>query len=457
MPLSNQEQAVLDQEFESQLDDYMTEWEKSLREKWLPKNDSPVTHGGQGSGNFGHLGQGNGQVGGSGRGTSSATVVVDGVSLDIRTQSEAPSREDDLNEAYLNTRAKDLISICDEIISNAVTNGQTFMDRASYSKDELAIVIPSNYKIIEKSDNDNEVGRNYRNTRVVALYLQQELMKSELNSRGILHNATDEQVSAVTSTIWEGWIQSSQSPQGLLFQQAVSEELGGHLQKFTDRQMRDIRNAAKSLSEDVGSYIPVQTYYTNWQGDTVFYKYPVAEVKNWDRSLYKDRLEVGLEIAKAHVAATWGATQYVMEKAGVDQFPLYRGLVLDASRLENERVVEIKSSHDKKDTNDTSPDITYQRLPDVSLLRNGASSSAANKVGCDVANNWNGVGNTTPSDGERIVLRIDAPRTSYVSIPAYGKNKHHENEVVLAGTKWNHWEAYLNKAPYVEDIPYVNH
>jgi hypothetical protein len=86
---------------------------------------------------------------------------------------------------------------------------------------------------------------------------------------------------------------------------------------------------------------------------------------------------------------------------------------------------------------------TGDKLDDVNLKRNGAMSTS---IDPDVSNEWNGnVG--------RVVLRLSVPRTSVLSVPAYGQNEAREKEVVVTGNAWRGWDAYYGKAPTFEEAP----
>ena len=70
------------------------------------------------------------------------------------------------------------------------------------------------------------------------------------------------------------------------------------------------------------------------------------------------------------------------------------------------------------------------KLPMLPLKRAGAQSTTGT---ASVANDWDGVGNLPP-DPDRVVLRIEAPSTSVLSLPVYGQNEQEEHETVLLGT-----------------------
>jgi hypothetical protein len=60
----------------------------------------------------------------------------------------------------------------------------------------------------------------------------------------------------------------------------------------------------------------------------------------------------------------------------------------------------------------------FEQLPELQLRRAGAQSTTGTR---DVANTWNGVGDV-PEHAERVVIRIEAPSTSVLSLPVYGQN-----------------------------------
>lgn len=95
-----------------------------------------------------------------------------------------------------------------------------------------------------------------------------------------------------------------------------------------------------------------------------------------------------------------------------------------------------------KEINSDPDKLRYERLPDVDIKRNGASSTTLTP---SVANGWNGSGRT--------VLRIEVPRTAVLSVPAYGANVHGEKEVVVTGTAWKQWDAWKGRAPDFETVP----
>lgn len=272
-------------------------------------------------------------------------------------------------------------------------------------------------------------GRDYEKTRTVVRYLQGKVMEEELKARGI-EGADKVDVEDVAQNFWSDWKGSSTSQYGLLLQYATAQELGGLAQKWTPQQIQDYSNAAAMLSKNHG-------------GGDIGPK--GAERVQW-------HIDRGIEIAKAHVHATWAASQYALSKAGMDQVDVYRGLMLDKKTIEAL----------PKETVPPSAEIGaiqflpgqgaagYTKLPTLQLQRYGAASSSTN---ARIANDWNGVG-AKPAESVRVVMRIKAPKEAIVSIPAFGQNIHDEEEVVVAGAKdWIAWDAWLDKAPTEDKVP----
>jgi hypothetical protein len=83
-------------------------------------------------------------------------------------------------------------------------------------------------------------------------------------------------------------------------------------------------------------------------------------------------------------------------------------------------------------------------LPGLHVERNGAASTTSD---INVANGWRSGSET------KITLRLQAPRTAAISIPAYGINIHSEHEVVVAGTAFKGWDAWVKDAPKFGEVP----
>jgi hypothetical protein len=198
--------------------------------------------------------------------------------------------------------------------------------------------------------------------------------------------------------LWEGWKGASHSDEGMILQAAISDELGGRL--------RDSGKYAVDLDEMKASANA---------------NYPFVG---------------GFEGVKAIVRAKWEATQYMLDKAGKQDVQLFRGLNIDGAR--DTKTETVPNEH---------TGLGHIRLPEIRVLRNGAASTTVNR---GVANNW-----INPS-GDGVVLRFEVPRTSVISVPAYGQNIHNEQEVILGGLAWKGWDAW-RQAPSFKEVPIGHH
>jgi hypothetical protein len=256
----------------------------------------------------------------------------------------------------------------------------------------------------------------YKETGAALRYLQDKITSQELEARGIVnHDGVD--TKKVASLLWERWKGSSTSGQGLLLQHAAAEELGGLKQKWDEKQEESIRKAAIDLSE-------------KHDGGYGGHNTPKPDGTSMTEN---DHYARGIEIAKAHVHGTWAASQWAMEKAGMESLPVYRGLMLEKSLINKEPKEEVAGKY-----------MGYTKLPELELLRNGAASATSDP---STANGWGGVGTSHLVEPVRVVMRVDVPRESILSLPAFGQNVHNEQEVVIVGGKWKAWDAWLNRAP----------
>ena len=210
---------------------------------------------------------------------------------------------------------------------------------------------------------------NYPNTQAIAKAIQYERTRHYFDEFGL----DTDKIPEFTHTLWKGWLSSSSSRGGRLIKFASSAAFG-------------------ALSRDKFDH----------------------------RFTTEERL-----MAVAHLRATWEASQYVLEKAGVEDMTLWRGLVLPRADLpEAER---------------------YDPLPSIQLKRAAAQSFTAEP---DIANSWSGVDVGPIAEPTRVVLRASVPRTAMLSIPAFGDNTIGEAEVIVLGIRdWNAWDAWFDKAP----------
>ena len=198
-----------------------------------------------------------------------------------------------------------------------------------------------------------------------------------------LINATDNAL----KSMWSDWKSSSLSESGRAIQLAAHEELGARL---------DTKHWPGSVSRD--------------------------SLVRTINDMYPDI--GGYEGFKAVVRATWETSQYMLDKAGEKNVQLYRA-VGDRFLKDHEGWTGDNYNHGEK-------------MHDVTIKRNGAMSTTTNP---QIANNWGSY------KGDRLVLRLDVPRTAIISVPAYGMNYHNEAEVVVMGTAWNKWDVWKGSAP----------
>ncbi len=290
-------------------------------------------------------------------------------------------------------------------------------------------------------------GADYDRTRAVALALQEDLVQHELTARGLTGRRGGAAppggkifTEDLAGELWAGWKSSSTSREGLLLQHVAAKELGGAIQKFTPLQEQQIDLKAESLGRD---------YVGSVRGDA-----SAEELR-----------KIGMDLVGAHVRGTWLAAQHVMDKAGIESLPLYRAVWVDGStipdadmKVSRETVkvagdkVKVKGEKGLDVQVTVGPGREFVRINGVQLRKNGAASTAAGDKGLAVANSWDGVGEK-PKNPVRLVVRIDAPRESYLSVPVFGQNIAEEQEVVVTGAHWYDHDVFLNEAPSIERLP----
>jgi uncharacterized protein len=197
------------------------------------------------------------------------------------------------------------------------------------------------------------------------------------------------------SKLWSQWKSSSTTQEGQLLQVATAAELGGRLNTKTGR----------------GGKVEIDP-----NGMVKYANREFAEIGGW----------AGV---RAYVRAKWETTQFLLDKANMHDLELYRGIALDQDKYDQANLASVK-------------DGGYIKAPTITVVRNGAASTTFNP---DVANGWS-------DDSTRVVLRAHVPRTAAVSIPAYGINVKSEQEVVIAGTAWKNWDAWIKRAPKFDTV-----
>jgi 8-oxo-dGTP pyrophosphatase MutT (NUDIX family) len=255
-------------------------------------------------------------------------------------------------------------------------------------------------------DPTNETnGEDYKKTQAIARYLSIERAIKVIRERGIKTGIMTNDaglrsaLTAFDSKLWHAWKGSSTSFEGKLLQLATANELGGRFRS---------PGRPGSPYDVAGAMAEADRQFPNIGG---------------------------FQGIRAYLRAKWETTQYLLDKAGLNTVEVYRGIGMDVPKDEKTEEVGVPSVYADFDK--------YTRLPDLFVERNGAASTSMAR---SVSNGWGG-------DTNRVVLRINAPRTAFISVPAYGINVYSERELVIAGTAWNKWDAYKRSAPSFEAVP----
>jgi hypothetical protein len=218
----------------------------------------------------------------------------------------------------------------------------------------------------------------------------------------------------INDRLWTQWKESSSNGLGALIQLAVAEEFGGRLN-------------AKLLNYDFPGYEPGSTETLKYAAD-------------------KDYEEMGGYAGiRAAVRATWETSQWMLDQAGIKDVAVYRAVVIP-----NNVVGDWKAERVTVPPEPGWVERRFYRYPEVQIARNGALSTTTDER---VANNWQGVTGEMDAKSTRVVLRVAAPASAVVSLPAFGKGFAQEHELVLAGTSWNGWDAWQDDAPPFEKVP----
>jgi hypothetical protein len=228
--------------------------------------------------------------------------------------------------------------------------------------------------VVSSSDLQDE---DYLKTKAVGRELVSLRMKEIMKERGIDSSLDPDR------DVWRGWKSSSTSMDGKALQLAAANELHG-VHRFTPEEVAKIEKQSNQPA------------------------------------------------LQAYVRAQWETNQFLLDRAGMNDLKVYRGLMIPHSEVEKTKQVQETSQ--------------LTKLPEITLERNGAASTSFD---ASVANNWNGV-DLDPKLGpyDRVVVRLSIPRTAVLSLPVFGHNLKAEKEVVIAGTRerWL-WDAWKGTAP----------
>jgi hypothetical protein len=265
--------------------------------------------------------------------------------------------------------------------------------------------VPDKFDPLQKTG-----GSQYAATQALARVLSDRRALDLINERGLKFGPkpTDDvelsDVQKADRDLWTGWKGSSASDRGWLLQVATADELGA---RFSSAHLETYGNYDKERAV----------------------KFANAEYSSIG----------GYEGVKAYIRAKWETTQYLLEKSGTNTVHLYRGLDMSRNDTLREKLATARKTAEVVNINGSD----YRKLPALELERNGAASTS---IDAKVSNNWDG------SDS-RVVVRVDAPRTAVLSVPAYGINVQKEREVVVAGSAWNAWDAWDGRAPDFDSQP----
>jgi len=248
-------------------------------------------------------------------------------------------------------------------------------------------------------------GVGYKETQQMARYLSATRTLDILKERK-LPVPSAATLARIDSRLWSGWKNSSTSQQGLLLQVATADELGGRLNEYTGARPYGNEKPAKTIDPEA----------LRRDADA---KYPEIG---------------GYAGVKAYLRAKWETSQYMLDQAGIGELELYRAIGIGKEKFTEAQKAILRSMQMVGN---------YKKVPNLVVDRNGAASTSTNRSVC---NNWG-------SDTDRVVLRTLVPRTAVVSVPAYGINIQSESEVVIAGTAWKSWDAWLGEAPLFSNVP----
>lgn len=328
--------------------------------------------------------------------------ISDAITEAFETQAEKLSSSMDPPD-YLQESAKESLGTMwdeknDEEKLEWAKGHTDYLEEEGDSEQNKTIEMPKKFDPLE-AGGDTE---NYRATQTMAKYISTERAQQLIEERFSKEGQPDihpepEDVARADSRLWSGWKSSSTGDEGRLIQVAAHEELGGRLNSSHNSGINKEDSMAFANSEfsEIGGY----------------------------------------EGVKAMVRAKWETTQYMLDKADTPIVGAYRGLSMNSSTERTEKVSSANSS------------IPFTKLPDIKVARNGAASFTTDRA---VSNGWK-------QEGQRIVIRAEVPRTSVLSVPAYGINVHSEHEVVIMGTAWRDWDVWQKTAPSFDDVAIKPH
>ncbi len=261
------------------------------------------------------------------------------------------------------------------------------------------VTIPAQFSGI-----DLHVG-DYQETQALGNAMVQARAEQIAKDRGIYSglniNEQNLRLQSLIERVWSEWKSSSTSKYGLALQLAASQELGGQ-----------------------------------WRGSYAGQD-PKRILENFSSKEF--------DALKAYVRAQWEVSNYILDKSNQQVLNLYRAVGIP---IESNLSSSAGTTTEIKPVASESGNSAFNQLPYLNVQRNGAASMTADM---SVANNWGS------SSGDRVVLRAQVPRTAVLSLPVFGQNVTEEQEVVVTGTAWKKWDAWLRKAPSFAAVPIHKH
>jgi hypothetical protein len=250
-------------------------------------------------------------------------------------------------------------------------------------------------------------------TQAVAGLVFNERASQITKQRGI--DITPEQIKDIDDNLWREWMRGSKTPEGLLVQLAVVDELKvpSNLPPDTD---------AKKLVADAES------------------KYPG-----------------GFDTIKALVRAKWETSQLLLEKAGIKNLEVYKGMNLpDADKFPVKSVMakaEVYGKVPGKPNESVITEVEYKKL-DAKIKPRSVMSTSTN-----LRDAYSFTGYVKGGPG--VVMVLDAPNSAALFLPIQRPRikakQNDESEVALLGTDYNKSDVWLGKVPSKPGEPLATH
>jgi hypothetical protein len=320
---------------------------------------------------------------------------------------------------------------------------------------------PSQFRPFNSAPGGEQDLADYHHTQEIARLIQRDRTIAIASEKNL--TLTPEQAADLTRKIWSAWKHDSGNELGLALQAASYNELRSHNRTDPEREKKateGYQELGENLLRDDPEYKrkvkaarDAQELLDRKMQDDSFsgLKELRANLDAAVDEVGRTELEAGKAAVQAHVRATWEASQYVLDKAGVQQVQTYRAIIRDMKDIEEGKPTRINAPGVTDDMDVNIGEGAFIKLPDFKMQRNGAQSTTLDLE--NVANTWQGAGGVHlegPPVNDRVVLRIQTPNESVLSLPCFGQNVHNEQEIVLTGISWQKWDAWQGKAPRIK-------